>query len=185
MPSCSGPAPFPRLGVFPTHIFRVVEVQQQAFTAVEEAAAQNVVIEERESRADNDVYEAEAHGPFGYGHLRAQRRVAIHVVEIAVERGIGVMKEMVLQFCGRAVQANVFMYQSVFELTPAAAEEPQLGIGIKAAVANPAAEEEVLARDKEACNGRILGNSSPDLVGQRGLDLFIGIKREHPVASGF
>ena len=70
------------------------------------------------------------------------------------------MQQMVPQLCGWTIEVNVFMHQPVFKQACPAAEEPQLGIGIEAAVANPAAEEEVLARDPKARDRRIRGRAS-------------------------
>ncbi len=74
------------------------------------------------------------------------------------------MEKMALQLGGWAVQANVFMHQPILELTGSAAKQAQLGIGIEAAVANPAAEEEILTRDPVARNRGIRGESGTDLV---------------------
>src|SRR5271167_916543 len=172
--------PLPRLRIFPAHIFRVVEVQQQAFAAVEEAAAQNVVVEKRQAWADDDIHQAETALTLGDRHLCSQRRVAVHVVEVAIERGIGVVQKMVLQSCGGAVQANVFVDQPILELAHPTAKKTQLGIRIEATMANPAAEEEVLAGHPEARHFRIRNQCHPDLLRQCGLDLFVGVEREHP-----
>src|ERR1700736_269603 len=66
---------FPGLGVFPGHINRVVEVQQQPFAAVEEAEAEKIVVDERGRRAQHDVDHAEADLVvlLRDNHLRAQR----------------------------------------------------------------------------------------------------------------
>src|SRR5271157_3079843 len=91
---------------------------------------------------------------------------------------------MALQSSGRAAQANVFMNQPIFELACSTTEEAQLGIGIEAPVANPAAEEEILAGNPEAGGLRICRESCLDLVAERRLDLFVGIEREHPATAG-
>ena len=61
------------------------------------------------------------------------------------------MQKMILQLRRRTAYLDVFMYEAIFEFACAAAKEAQLGIGIEAAMADPAAEEEVLARNPEAC----------------------------------
>ena len=79
---------------------------------------------------------------------------------------------------------NVFVHQAIFELAGPAAEEPQFGIGIEAAVTDPAAEEEILARNPEARNAGIR-QSATDFIGKCRLDFFVGVERQHPVAAGF
>ena len=72
----------------------------------------------------------------------------------------------------RTLHANVFMYQPVFECAGAATKQAQFGIGIEAAVANPAAEEEILARDPEAAFRWILCQCVANVLGQYRLHLY-------------
>src|SRR3984957_9622474 len=66
---------FPGFGVFPGDVDSVVEVQQEAFAAVEEAEAKEIVVDERCQRAQDDVDRAEADFAVGFrdDHLCAQR----------------------------------------------------------------------------------------------------------------
>ena len=99
-------------------------MQQQAFAAVEEASAQDVVVEKRQARADHDIEEAESNGTIaGHGHLRAQRRVTIHVLQVAFERGISVMQKMILQLRRWTAYLDVFVYEAIFEFACTAAKE--------------------------------------------------------------
>src|SRR5581483_292199 len=45
--SCALPAQFPGLGILPRHVYGVVEVQQQAFPAIQKSEAEEVVVNER------------------------------------------------------------------------------------------------------------------------------------------
>src|SRR5271165_6077619 len=92
---------------------------------------------------------------------------------------------MVLQFCRRAGEMNVFMHQPILKPACPTTEEAQFGIGIEAAMANPAAEEEILARNPEAGSRRIRGECGADLVAECGLNFLVGIEREHPVGASF
>src|ERR1022692_1765616 len=88
---------FPRLGVFPRDVAGMVEVQEQALAAVEKAEAEEVVIDERRKRPQDDMDEAEAAVALGNRQLRAQRRITVHVAEVESERGIGVVNERVVE----------------------------------------------------------------------------------------
>ena len=71
----------------------MVEMEQQTFPAIKKTQTKEIVIDEREPRSDRDVDQAEPGVPVGSNHLRAQRRVAVHVVDVIGERGIGVMQD--------------------------------------------------------------------------------------------
>ena len=71
--------------------------------------------------------------------------------QIAVERGIGVVREITCERRGVAAESDRFVDSPVAELRGcgpserAVAQQAQLGIGVKTPVANPAAEEQVAA----------------------------------------
>ena len=71
----------------------MVEVQQQAFAAVEKSEAEKIVVDKRDQRTQDDVDDAERTLPFGDDHLRAQRRVAVHVLDVVGERRVGMVDE--------------------------------------------------------------------------------------------
>jgi len=66
-------APVPMPSHISTRHRRVVQVQQQAFAAVEESETEDVVVEECSERAQDDVEYAEASMAFCEGHFRAER----------------------------------------------------------------------------------------------------------------
>src|ERR1039458_7555293 len=84
---------FPGLGIFPRYVDGVVEVQKQAFAAVEKSEAEKIIVDKRREWTQDDVEQTEAAAAFGDCHLRAQRRVAVHVVDVVCERGVGVVEK--------------------------------------------------------------------------------------------
>src|SRR5581483_8876562 len=57
------------------------------------AQTKKVVVNESRHGANDDVNETEPTVSLGYSHFRAERGVAVHVIGVAGERGIGVMQE--------------------------------------------------------------------------------------------
>ena len=72
----------------------MVEVQQQPFAAVEEAETEEVVVDEGCQWTQHDVAHAESDWARRHDHLRAQGRVAVHVLDIIGERRVGVMDDL-------------------------------------------------------------------------------------------
>src|SRR5450631_3043731 len=125
----------------------MVEVQQQALAPVEETEAEKVVVGKRRQRMQDDVDHAEPHSAsaLGHDHLRAQRRVAVHVLDVVGERGVGVVKERSgLNSSGETLDVNVFMDCAILELAAPATEEAQLWIRPEAAVPDPTTEKFIL-----------------------------------------
>jgi hypothetical protein len=81
----------PGLRILPAGVDGVVEVQQEAFAAIEEAEAQEIVSEEGEDGADQDVVkESEAGGAgvaFVDDGLRAEGAVAVEALNVALDGG--------------------------------------------------------------------------------------------------
>ena len=71
----------------------MVEVQQQAFAAVEKSEAEKIIVDKRRQRPQDDVEQAEAAVALGDCHFRAQGRIAVHVVDVIGERGVGVVDD--------------------------------------------------------------------------------------------
>ncbi len=72
----------------------MVEVQEQAFAAVEKSEAKKIVVDEGCERAQDDVEQAEAAVAFGDGHLGAEGGVAVHVVDVVGQGGVGVVEDV-------------------------------------------------------------------------------------------
>src|ERR1700693_2838415 len=54
-------------------------------------------------------------------------------------------------------------------------------MGVKAAVADPAAEEQILARESIAAHGAGAGDRGANFFRQCGTDLFVGVEEQHPL----
>ena len=63
----------------------------------------------------------------------------------------------------------------------AAAEQAQLGVGIEAAVANPAAKKKILARKLISADGVGVGDGGANFFGQLGTDVLIGVEQQNPI----
>src|ERR1035437_26539 len=123
----------------------MVQVQQQSLTPVEEAETENIVVGECKQRSQDDVDESEMGGAFGHNHLRAQRRVAVDVLDVVGERGVGVVEERaVLNSSGKPLDVNVFMDRATLETAASATEEAQLWIRPEAAMPDPTTEKFIL-----------------------------------------
>jgi hypothetical protein len=88
----------------------VIEVQQEAFAAVEEAEAEEVVPEEGEDGDEEDVpvegEDGAADAVFGDEDLCAEGGVAVHVLEVTLEVGIGMVNEVVAEGVELALEGN-------------------------------------------------------------------------------
>ena len=73
--------------------------------------------------------------------LRAQRAVAVHVLNVVFERRVSVVDEVAMQRARCTGALHRFMHRPLFKPCCAFAEEPQLRIGIVAAMPYPAAEK--------------------------------------------
>src|SRR5437762_2728068 len=107
---------------------------------------------ERGQRPQDDVEHAEAARAAMAGHFRAQRRIAVHVLDVAGERGIGVVDDGAIQPAGVAIalQLNVLVNGALFHTPAPAPKQSQLAIRPEAAELDPATEEQVLARNVKA-----------------------------------
>ena len=98
----------------------MVEVQEKAFAAVEEAQSDDVVPLEAEEREDNDACEegedVGAGASFFDKDLRAERTIAIHVLDVRGERWIGVVEDVVIEGGGGASEADGFVHGTRLEL---------------------------------------------------------------------
>src|ERR1700722_3536129 len=144
---------FPCLCIFPRYVNGVVKMQQQPLATVEKAKAEEVVVNERCQRSEQNVNRAEPHSAaaIGHNHLRAQRRVAIHVLNVVGECWVGMVDERaVLNPTRLAVDLYVLMDRAGLEPAPPAPEETQLRVRIKPAVLDPSSEKLILAGNPES-----------------------------------
>ena len=138
----------------------MVEVEQQAFAAVEESEAEDVVVNKRGGRAGGDIDHAEAAVSLDDRHLGSQRRIAVHVLDIVGKIRVGVMDERMRKLVRRPAEGNIFVHRADFEGSGSAAKEAELAVGIEASVAGPASEKEILARDHVSESEAVVRNAS-------------------------
>ena len=127
-------------------------MEQEALAAIEEAEAEDVVVEEGEGwDEENVVVEGEdgaAGFAFGDDDLGAERAVAVHVLDVAFDGGVGVVDEVGVEGLERAFEGNGLVDGAIGEtggrskVGGVTAEEAELGIRVVAAVTDPAIEEE-------------------------------------------
>ena len=121
-------------------------MKQQSFAAVEESEAKKIVVDERRQRTHDDVDHAELGFSLHHDHLRAQRRVTVHVFDVVGERGVRVVEQRArLDLSGRSVHLDVFVDRAILELPSPTSEESQLWIRPEPAVPDPATEEFILS----------------------------------------
>ena len=143
----------PCLRVFPTHVNGVVEVLEEPFASVEEAAADDVVVEKGELGAEGDV--ADEHEPIAVGNaasdrrLGSERRVAIHVLDVAGERRVRVVMKRELEFADGSAGVDALVHRAFFEQCRSAHKEADLAVRPEATVTHPSTEEHVASRDGE------------------------------------
>src|SRR5208337_173463 len=145
--------------VFPRDVNRVVQMQQQALAAVKKSEAEKIVVDKRKQWPQHDVDHAESDFALGHNHLRAQRRVAVHVLDVVGERGVGVVDQVaptaqvivpsVIGLLSR-FELHIFVNRAILEVTAAAPKHTQLGVGIKSAMAHPSTEEIISPRQPES-----------------------------------
>ena len=54
-------------------------------------------------------------GPFGDGHFRPQRRVAVHVLDVVGDGWVGVMEESAVQLVSLSFEFHIFVNKSILE----------------------------------------------------------------------
>ena len=125
----------------------MVKVQQKTFAAVEETKAKKIVVNESRQWPQYDVDDAEADLTLRHDHLRTQRRVAVHVLDVVGERRVGVMKESAgLDSSSDSFDLHILMDRATLEFPSSLTEEAQLWIRPEATMPNPATEEFILPR---------------------------------------
>jgi hypothetical protein len=65
------PRPFPRLGILPAHIRRMVHQHQQAFAAIQKAAAKKICPDKSDQGTQNNIHHAEPNLALPCHHVRA------------------------------------------------------------------------------------------------------------------
>ena len=131
----------------------MVKMQQQSFAAIQKTQTKKVVVDKREPGPDHDVDYAESRTPLRHGHFRAQRRIAIHVIDVIGKGRVGVMKNCAMLKRGSvAADFHRLVYGAVFNPAATAAEQAQLRIRPEASVPDPSSQEMILPRNRNARN---------------------------------
>src|SRR5579864_5670513 len=102
----------------------MIEVQQQAFASVKETEAEEIVVEECCQRTQDNVDDAEADPACCHDHLRAQGRIAVHVLDVVGERGVGMVEQSPVAYLpSSAAQLDVLVDRADFKSSPPPPEE--------------------------------------------------------------
>ena len=161
-------------------------MEQQAFAAVEEATAEEVIVEESGRRVEQHVgskgWQRQGGTAAAPGLLGAQGAVTIHVCDVGGEGGVSVVDQVSFQAAGFAHKVHRLVNWPGLKLGRAAAKEAQLGVGIKAAKTHPPSQEKVAAGERVAVQRGIVFQQLPDFPGQFITERFVGIERQHPIA---
>lgn len=163
----------------------MIKVKQKALAAVEKSQAEDVVVQECKEGTDNNIDRAKAAFATRERHPSPERRIVIHVADVAVERGVGVVDEIACEAAGRAVEFCILMYQAGFELRRPAAKKAKFGVGVKASAAHEPSEEHVAARNEVTVMGGPTADHIFDIALELGRDFFVGVQTQDPVACGF
>ncbi len=165
-------------------------MEQEALAAIEKAKAKEVVPDEG-GEGDHEGVVGEGNDgaagfAFGDEEFRTEGAVAVHVLEVALEGGVSVVDEVgveCLQIAGEGdglVDGPVGKAGRWGEVCGVTAEEAELGVGIEAAIADPAVEEEIAALEEVGVCGGVAGEECPDLSLEFGAEFFVGVEREDP-----
>jgi len=93
----------------------MVKVQKQALATIKESQPKKIVVDESPKRAQKNIEQAEAALAPGDRHFSAERRVAVHVVNVIIERGVGMMDERASKAHRGASELNIFMNRPALE----------------------------------------------------------------------
>ena len=120
----------------------------------------------------------------GEEQVGAEGAVAVHLLIVALEVGIGVVDNVVAEGVEFALEGDGLVDGALREAggrgegSGIAAEEAEFGVGIEAAVFHPAAEVDVAAAEHVGVGGRVCGEQGTHLYLELWRDLFIGVERE-------
>ena len=170
-------------------------MEQEAFAAVEKAEAEEVVPDKGGEGDHEDVVcegdDRAAGLALGDEELGAKGAVTVHVLDVALERGVSVVDEVGVQCLEVAAEGDGLVDGAVGkagrrgEVGRVAAEEAKLGVGVEAAAADPAIEKEIAPLEEEGVGGGIAREQGADLGLEFCGEFFIGVEREDPGAGAF
>src|SRR6185437_8720557 len=115
-------------------------VQEQPFASIKKTKTQEVVVKKCPARTRNNIECTKSTPPLGHRHLRAQRGIPVHVLNVRGQRGISVMQQSAVLDCScPSFDLEIFVHGPVFKSSRALFEKPELWIGPGAAVFHPSA----------------------------------------------
>src|SRR5579863_2832516 len=98
-------------------------MQQQPLATVKEAEPEKVVVNESQQWPKHDISNAEPAITLGHGDLGTHRRIAVHVVDVAAQGGIGIVNQRVGKRARWAIHFNRGMRAVFFESSCTTANE--------------------------------------------------------------
>src|ERR1700757_3031353 len=102
----------------------MVKVQQQSLAAIKKSKPEEIVVEEGKQRPQDDVDETEPNWALGDNHLRPERRVAVHVLDVVGQSGVRVVDEGTgTNVCYWAGQLHILMDGARFESATLSSKE--------------------------------------------------------------
>src|SRR5882757_9999989 len=129
---------FPGFGIFPGNINRVVKMQQQSLVSVEKSQPQKIVVYKCEPGPNRNINYAESGWSLGHNHLRAQRRVAIHVFDVVGNSRVRMVQNRPSLQRGRtSAHLDSLMHSPILDTATASTKQSQLRIRPETAVPHP------------------------------------------------
>ena len=170
-------------------------MQQKALPSVEEAEAEDKIPEKSEGWEDEDVVVEAPPGPAGLSFLDddlgAEGAVAVHVLDVTLNGGVGVVDEIVLKRMEHTIEGDRLMHRSLGEscrrskIGRVAPEQAKLRIRIVAAETHPAFEKQVAAANHVGVRFGFASQKSADLLLELEGELFVGIEGKNPGTGAF
>src|SRR5271170_7631429 len=127
-------------------------MQQQTLPSVEKAEPDEIVVDKSQQGPDRDIGKAEAAVTFTHCNLCAHRRVAVHVIDIAAQRWIGIVQQRAGKPASRAIHRHRGMCAIFLESSCTSPHQAELWIGIEATMLDPTAKKEILAWNPKAAH---------------------------------
>jgi hypothetical protein len=149
--------------------------------AVEKAAAQEIELEETQRRTQQHPGRARAPAA-RVQRFGLERGVAVLFGKIIREPVFGLVQQVSFQASDRCIGHHLLVDRIVAPVGMAAVEQPQRPVGIALAVAQPAAEEAVAARELVGLETRRL-QFFKNACAQGVAHTFVGVYAQHPVVA--
>ena len=173
----------PELRELQEHVVRVHRRDDEAGSAVADAAPQHVVAQERRRRMQREIGQPPPAGP-----LRTSARPPASCTGPSSRGGgdvaVGEVLQVVAQLADRAVGLHRFVDAAQLPARAPPVVEAQLVVGVPVGRANPAAEVPGHARNANPATAGSPASSRPDAARQLGRDALVGVNRQNPVVGG-